>query len=71
MKVTSVFSVSSNLSGASTGSYEVGIEVIPESQEWWPSKILKAQLWSLWTELEHWNGAPKLEIPCVFDSSTL
>ena len=57
----------SDQSSTSTGSYEIGTEVEQETQEWWPSQTLKAQLWSLWDHLKLWNGAPKLDIPYVFD----
>ena len=50
-------------SGSSAGSEETGIQVTPNTDEWWPSQTLAAQLWTLWDQIQGWNGSPKLEIP--------
>ncbi|XP_063691074.1 uncharacterized protein LOC134823512 [Bolinopsis microptera] len=50
-------------SGGSIGSDETGVQVTPNTEEWWPSQTLSAQLWIIWDQISDWNGSPKLQIP--------
>ena len=68
-KCNKIFSVRVDSSGGSIGSDETGVQVTPNTEEWWPSQTLSAQLWIIWDQISDWNGSPKLKIPYGFNNN--